>query len=85
MHGTIPEIRRNVMEARAIVEYNVGNAQIVVSDIRRDVRKARTVVEHNIGSAHAMVSDIHRTVNGQEGGDGKDLLVSDTRSLAITE
>ena len=84
MHGTIPDIRRDVMKARAIVEYNVGSAHIVVSDIRRDVRKARTIVEHNVGSAHTMVSDIHGTVNGQEG-DDKNLLVSDTRSLAVTE
>ena len=72
------------MKARAIVEYNVGSAHIVVSDIHRGVRKARAVVEHSVGSAHIMVSDIHRTVNGQEG-DDKNVLVSDTRTLAVTE
>jgi len=57
----------------------------VVSDIRRDVTKAPAIVEHNVGSAHTMVSDINRTVNGQEGGDNKNLLVSDTCTLAVTE
>ena len=43
------------------------------------------VVEHNVGSAQTMASDTHRTVNGQEGGDDKNLLVSDTRTLTVTE
>ena len=63
MHGTIPDIRRDAMKARAIV----------------------SELEHNVTSTRNMVSDIHRTVKGQEGGRGKNILVSDTRIPPITE
>jgi len=50
--------------------------------MRRDVMKTRAIVselECNITSTHTMISDIHRTtMKGQEGGNGKNLLVSDT-------
>ena len=48
--------------------------------------KARAIVselEHNVTSAHTMVSEIHRTVvKGQEGSGGKNLPVSDTRTVS---
>jgi hypothetical protein len=51
--------------------------------------KARVIVselENNVTTARAMVSDIHRTiVKGQGGSGGKNLLVSDTCTLAVTE
>ena len=43
-------------------------------------------LEQNVTSTHTMVTDIHRTmVKGQEGSDGKNLLVSGTRILFIAE
>ena len=65
------------------------NAHEAVPDIRRDIVKTRAIVsglDSNVTSTHTMVSDIHRTmVKGQEGGDDKALLVSDTRAVSITE
>ena len=58
----------------------------IVPDIRRDVMKARVIVselEHNFTSTQVMVSNIHRAVvEGREGGDGKNLLVSDTWTIS---
>ena len=40
----------------------------------------------DVSNTRTMVSDIHRTVvKGQEGSGGKNVLVSDIRTLAITE
>ena len=57
--------------------------------MRHDVMKARATVsklEHNVTSTRNIVSNIHGTmVKGQEGIDGKNLLVSDTRTVPTTE
>jgi len=64
MHETIPDIRRDVIKARAIV----------------------SELEHNFTSTQVMVSNIHRAVvEGLEGGDSKNLLVSDTSTVSTTE
>jgi len=64
------------------------NTRVAVSEIHHDVVNTNTIVselEHNLASTHIMVSDIHRTVvTGQEGGDGNNLLVSDTRTASTT-
>jgi len=61
MHETIPEIRRDVIKARAVV----------------------SELEHNFASTQVMVSNIHRAmVEGREGGDSKNLLVSDTSTVS---
>ena len=48
--------------------------------------KAHAIVselEHNVTSTQAMVSNIHRAVvEGREGGDGRNLLVSDTWTVS---
>jgi len=63
MHETIPDIRRDVIKARAIV----------------------SEIEHNVTSTQVMVSNIHRAVvEGREGGDHKNLLVSDTWAVVST-
>jgi len=50
-------------------------------DIRRDVMKTRAIVselERNVTNTQIMVSNIHHSVaKSQEGGDGRNLLVSD--------
>ena len=50
---------------------------------------ARAIVselEYNVTSTHTMVSDIHRTmVKGQEGSDGKNLPVSNSRTVPTTQ
>jgi len=60
-----------------------------VPNIRRDVIKAQTIISevgHNVTNTQVMVSNIHRTVvEGREGGDGKNLLVSDTWTVSATE
>jgi len=56
-----------------------------VPDIRRDVMKTRAIVselERNVANTQIMVSNIHRTVaKSQEGGDGRNLLVSDMNCI----
>ena len=65
------------------------NLHGAVPDIRRNVVKTWAIVsglESNVTSTHTMVSDIHRTmVKCQEGGDDKDLVVSDTWAVPITK
>ena len=65
------------------------SADGTVSDIHRDVAKTRIIVSEvrrYVTDTHTMVSDIHRTiVKSQEGSDGKNMLVIDTRALSITE
>jgi len=60
-----------------------------VPDLRRDVIKARVIVselEHNFTNTQIMVSNIHRAVvEGREGGDSKNLLVSDIWTVSATE
>jgi len=60
-----------------------------VSEIRNDVIKTRAIVselEYSVTSTHTMISDIHRTtLKTQEGSDGKDLSVSDTRTISAAE
>ena len=62
---------------------------VIVPDIRRDVMKTGAIVselERNFTSTQTMVSDIHRTmVKGQEGGDGKNLSVSDMWAVFATK
>ena len=58
------------------------NTHIAVSDTHAIVSE----LGQNVTSTRTMVSDIHRTmVKGQEGSDGKNLRVSETRTLSITE
>ena len=65
------------------------NTYATVSEIHHDVVNTHAIVSeigYNVTRAHAMVSDIHRTVvKGQEGGDGKNVLVSDTWIISTTE
>ena len=62
---------------------------VTVPDIRRDVMKASAIVselERNFTSTQTMVSDIHRNMlKGQEESDDRHLLVSDTRTLSVTQ
>lgn len=58
------------------------------SDIRHDIVRTRATIsalECNVESAHAMLFNIHRTMKGQEGSDGKNLLVSNTRAVSTAE
>jgi hypothetical protein len=57
MHGTVPDIRRDVMKTRAIVselEHNVTSSHIMVSDIRRAVVES----QGGSGGKNLPVSDI---------------------------
>ena len=64
MHETIPDIRRDVIKARAIV----------------------SELEHNFTTTQVMVANIHRTVvEGREGGDSKNMLVSDKSTASTAE
>jgi len=60
-----------------------------VLNIRRDVMKAHAIVselEHNFTSTQVMVSNIHRAVvEGREGGDSKNMLVSGAWTVFTTE
>ena len=56
MHGTIPDIRRDVMRAHAIVselERNVTSAHSMVSDIHRTIVKG----QEGSGGKNVLVSD----------------------------
>ena len=61
----------------------------LVPDVRRDVIKAQDIISevgHNVTRTQVMVSNIHRAVvEGREGGDGNNLLVSDTWTVSSTE
>ena len=60
-----------------------------VPDVRRDVMKAQDIISevgHNVTNTQVMVSNMHRAmVEGREGGDGKNLSVSDTWTVPTTE
>ena len=56
MHGTVSDIRHDVMKARAIVselEHNVTSTQTMVSDIHRNMLKG----QEGSGDKTMMVSD----------------------------
>ena len=64
----------------------------LIPGIRRDVVKAHAThaivseLEHNFTRTQVMVSNIHRAVvEGQEGGDDENLLVSDTWTVPTTQ
>jgi len=57
----------------------------IVSDIPRDIRTIPKV-QRDVKDIYTMVSDVRHTMaEGQEGGDGMNLLVSKTRTVPITE
>jgi len=57
----------------------------IASDIHRDVRTIPKV-QRDAKGTHTMLSDVHDTMaKGQEGGDGINLLVSETRTVPIAE
>jgi len=56
------------------------------SNIHHDTRAIISEVEQNVTNTQTMVSNIYRTmVKSQEGGDGRDLSVSNTRTVSTTE
>jgi hypothetical protein len=58
MHGTVPDIRRDVMKTRAIIsdlEHTVTSAHTMVSDMRRAVVGS----QGGIGGKNPLVSDTY--------------------------
>jgi hypothetical protein len=57
-----------------------------ISDLRQDVRAIVSEFKRNAATTHITVPDINRTVvRDWEGGDGKDLSVSETHTLFTIE
>jgi len=67
----------------------VSNTHAIVSELGQNATSTHVIVSElgqNVTSTHAMVSNIHRTmVRSQEGSDGINPLVSEIRTLSITE
>jgi len=65
------------------------NTHVTTPETPHDIVNTNTTIsepEHNGTSTQIEVSDIHRTVvNGQEGGDGNNPLVSDKGTTSTTE
>ena len=68
------------MHCRHWLRFNaILRTRTIVSEVQRDVTSTQALV----AEMHTMVSDIHRAmIKGQEGNGGKDLLVSDTRTVS---
>ena len=67
--------RRSQTELAINTHATVSDTHVIVSELGQ-----------NVTSTQTMVSDIHRTMmRGQEGSDGKNLSVSEIRTLSITK
>ena len=72
---------------RILDVFNVCSTASVRLLLTLDSQTELAISTHvTVSNTHVMVSNIHRTImQGQEGSGGKNLLVSNTRTLAVTE